>query len=136
MGRVKTKHNRVKNINLILEKLLISSPAGGASLQELADLCKVSDRNVYRYLRDIEKMGFELIRPRQAIMHDGKGRYQLGAASIQTCQADINLMMLIGLYNQKLIEYRQLLCAAYELFIRKVANQYGIFIPLKWKINS
>lgn len=136
MGRVKARHNRVKNINLILEELLISSPAGGASLQELAELCKVSERNVYRYLRDIEKMGFELIRPRHAIMNYGQGRYQLGYASMQSCQADINLMLLIGLYNQNLTEYRQLLCAMYELFIRKVANQYGVPIPLKWKIDN
>lgn len=136
MGRVKAKHNRIKNINLILKKLLVSSPTGGATLQELADLCKVSERNIYRYLKDIEKMGFELIRPRQAITNASKGRYQLSSGTIQSCRADISLMMQIGLYTQKLTIYRQLLNAMYELFIRKVATQHGIFIPLEWKISS
>lgn len=136
MGRVKSKHNRFKNINLILEKLLASSPTGGATLQELAEICKVSERNVYRYLKDIEKMGFELIRPRQAIANANKGRYQLSSGTIQSCRVDISLMMQIGLYTQKLTMYRQLLNTMYELFIRKVAIQHGIFIPLEWKINS
>lgn len=98
---VKDGHNRIKNINLILEKLIVSSPTGGTTLKELADLCKVSDRNIYRYLRDIEKMGFDLIRPRQASNDNGKGRYQLSSETIQLCQVDISLTMLIGLYTEK-----------------------------------
>lgn len=34
-----------------------------------------------------------------------------------------------------MINYYRLLCVVYEVFIRKAANQQGIFIPLDWKIN-
>lgn len=137
MIRVKAKHNRVRNINLILRKLLKSSSQGGSTLEDLAQLCNVSERHVYRYLRDIENMGFELIRPQQIPTSDGgKGRYRLSDKTIQASQGDISLMLLIGLYTQKEIQYRQQLLAIYEVFVRNAAAKNGIILPINWNMRD
>jgi transcriptional antiterminator len=132
MERAKIKHNRAENVNLILKELLKTSLHGGCTLEELAELCNVSSRNVYRYLKDIEGMGFELVRPLPTkLAHGGKGRYKLSDKTIQSSQHDFNLLMLIGLYTEKERQYREQLNLINELFLRYLAAKKGLLLPFK-----
>lgn len=135
MGKIRGKHNRIGNINLILDQLVASSPTGGSTIQELANICAVSDRNIYRYLNDIEKLGLELARPQQTSHKGDLGRYRLGSTTMELCQSDPGLIMMVCLSTVNISQYLKLQFALYEIFIRKIANEHRIFIPLEWTVN-
>ncbi|MEG6616863.1 hypothetical protein V6C27_10595 [Peptococcaceae bacterium 1198_IL3148] len=134
MVRGKGKHNLVNNVSLVLKELVRTSGRGGSTLEELADLCGVSTRNVYRYLREIETMGFQLLRPSQVnSKNKGKGRYRLSAQVLQICQTDMELVMLINFYSHMEKQYREHLNLINEVFIRYLAGKNGLILPINWK---
>lgn len=125
-----SKHNRVNNISLILRELLKTSKMGGSTLGELADLCGVSRRNIYRYLNEIEAMGFELVRPSNLkATKNVKGRYKLSNKEPQFFQANIDLLMLSALYMQKEKQYREELNLIYEVLVKLLVLKNKTLLP-------
>ncbi|WP_031513499.1 HTH domain-containing protein [Desulfofalx alkaliphila] len=131
------RHNRSKNIELMLQYLRKKTPSGGATLDELAKLCKVSTRNIYRYINDIEELGFELVRPvQQKPGTPGKGRYRLRRKTLPQSETITDLMMLIS-YNTKMqMLYREFLNILYEIFVRHLAAKYRLSLPADWRFDS
>ncbi|MBM7853994.1 putative DNA-binding transcriptional regulator YafY [Desulfohalotomaculum tongense] len=137
MGRAKTKHNHAANLDLILNKLRESTPDGGVTLEELSSLCGVSKRNIYRYLNELEYMGIEIIRPvQQKPGTPGRGKYYLSEKTMLESDTDASLIMLMGLNAQKEAQYRNLLMALYEIFIRYLAAKYHLSLPKEWKMSE
>lgn len=137
MGRANTKHNRVANINKVLNHLRKTTPKGGCTLNELAQLCKVSTRNIYRYLNDLEDIGFDIVRPAQSKPGvTGQGKYRLRSRTMPQSRVDANLMMLIGLYAKKQNQYREQLRLLYEFLIRYIAMKNSILLPPNWKLTE
>lgn len=137
MGRNRKKHNHSANLGLILNELRKSSPEGGMTLKELADLCGVSKRNVYRYLNEIEDMGFELIRPTQTRpCQPGHGKYRLSGKALLENKTDTNLMMILGFFAQGQLQYHEHLKVVKEFFIRYLAAKYKLSLPVNWVPSS
>ncbi len=137
MGRANTKHNHIANVNLVLNHLRKTTPDGGATLTELAELCAVSTRNIYRYLNELEQIGFDIVRPVQNKPGvPGQGKYRLRNRTLPYSRIDANLMMLIGVYAQKQIHYREQLQSIYEFFIRHMAIKNHLTLPADWKLED
>lgn len=135
MGRAHKKHNHAANLNLILNELRRTSYDGGLTLKELSELCGVCKRNVYRYLNEIEEMGFELVRPVQTKPGQvGHGKYRLRKKTLPETRIDTNLMMIIGLNAQRELQYREHLRVINEFFIRYLAAKYHLSLPSDWKL--
>lgn len=137
MGRANKKHNHAANLNLILNELRKTSPDGGLTLKELAELCGVSTRNIYRYLNEIEEMGFDLVRPMQTKPGSyGQGKYRLRNKTLPETRIDTNLMMIIGLNAQRQLQYQEHLRIINEFFIKYLAAKYNLSLPSDWKLPS
>jgi predicted DNA-binding transcriptional regulator YafY len=135
MGRARKKHNHAANLNLILNELRRTSPDGGLTLKELSELCGVCKRNVYRYLNEIEEMGFDLVRPIQSKPGQvGRGKYRLRKKTLPETRLDTNLMMIMGLNAQRELQYREHLRVINEFFIRYLAAKYHLSLPIDWKL--
>ncbi|MTI81266.1 MAG: WYL domain-containing protein [Firmicutes bacterium] len=133
MKENKTKHNHAANLNLILNKL-IRSPR---TMEELAEICNVSKRNVYRYLNELEEMGIEINRPIvQKPGTPGKGKYQLKHNNLLNSRNDANLFMLIAINARKEDQYRQFLISIYEFFIKYLAVKHQMPLPFEWKLET
>ena len=137
MGRANTKHNHIANVNLVLNHLRKTTPEGGATLTELAELCGVSTRNIYRYLNELEEIGFDIVRPIQNKPGiPGHGKYRLRNRTLPYSRIDANLMMLIGVYAQKQLHYHEQLQLIYEFFIRHMAIKNHLTLPANWKLED
>jgi transcriptional antiterminator len=137
MIATKSKHKSVNNISLILKELLRTSKQGGSTLEELADLCGVSTRNIYRYLNIIETMGFQLVRPSNLdLANKVKGCYKLSFEIPQPSYEDIDLLMLIFLYKHKAKQYREHIKLIYEVFVSLLALKNGLILPIDWKTKQ
>ncbi|MEG6616868.1 WYL domain-containing protein [Peptococcaceae bacterium 1198_IL3148] len=135
MGRAHKKHNHAANLNLILNELRKTSRDGGLTLKELCELCGVCKRNIYRYLNEIEEMGFELVRPLQSKPGQiGHGKYRLRRKTLPETSVDTNLMMIMGLNAQRELQYREHLKIINEFFIRYLAAKYCLSLPADWKL--
>lgn len=133
MGREHKKHKHAANLSLILNELRKTSLEGGLTLKDLAELCSVSKRNVYRYLNEIEKMGFELVRPVQTKPGvSGQGKYRLRRKTLPEDRLDTNIMMILGLVAQGQLQYYEHLKVVNEFFIRYLAAKYQLSLPANW----
>jgi len=133
MSREQKKHKHAANLSMILNELRKTSLEGGLTLKELAELCGVSKRNVYRYLNEIENMGFELVRPIQTKPGQaGQGKYRLRRKTLPENRLDTNLMMILGLVAQGQLQYHEHLKVVNEFFIRYLAAKYQLSLPVNW----
>ncbi len=138
MTKQKRKNARINNISLIINELHRTTPHGGSTITELAALCGVSTRNVYRYLNDIESMGIEIIRPVQVKPGlRGKGRYQLKNIAADSAE-DSGLIALISYCIAGELQCRQLYYKTCELLIKYLALKHKLSLPPNWtlKINT
>ncbi len=138
MAKQKGKNKRLKNIEIIINELHRTTPHGGSTVAELAALCGVSTRNIYRYLNDIESMGIEIIRPVQVKPGvSGKGRYRLKNIFADSAE-DSSLITLISYCIVGELQCRHLFYKTCELLIKYWALKHGLSLPPNWtlKINS
>ena len=136
MTNPKKKNKRQENINLLIHELQKAAPAGGLTLKEMAEICGVSTRNIYRYLNDIEKMGIEIIRPVQIKPAlSGRGRYRLKYSINQEFSEDAEVIIFISYCIVGAYEYRRLLCQTLELLIKHLALKNRLSLPFGWALR-
>ncbi|MEG6521663.1 transcriptional regulator [Desulfotomaculum sp. 1211_IL3151] len=81
-GPKRGKHNHEQNLDIVIRELRSSSHADGVTLQHLANVCVVSKRHIYRYLRELEEIGLPIERP--LVNYPGRsggGHYKLKSDS-------------------------------------------------------
>ncbi|AEF94041.1 helix-turn-helix, type 11 domain-containing protein [Desulfotomaculum nigrificans CO-1-SRB] len=99
------KHNHALNLARLLQALKDSTSVGGITLQQLVDICGVSKRQVYRYLRELEQMGIEIERPRvRAGRKKSTGCYRLNPYQVEDFLTETMLLMF---FNELIINYQQ-----------------------------
>jgi len=124
-------------LGIVLKELRDSSQAGGVTLQHLVNVCGVSKRHIYRYLRELEEMGVPIERPQ--IIQPGKpggGRYKL--RDHQSGEAMGETMLIVAL-NQMLAWcclYRHQMMFLKELIIYSMAVRYGFKLPLNFMTKN
>lgn len=58
----KAKHNHFRNLETVLNELRQRTDHGGVQLNQLALRCGVSTRQIYRYLNELQNMGYEIVK--------------------------------------------------------------------------
>lgn len=136
MTKHKKKNKRLENIKLLICELQKATPNGGLTLQEMAEICGVSTRNIYRYLNDIEKIGIEIIRPVQIKPGlSGCGKYCLANSINPELSEDTEMIVFIGCCVVGAYQYCQLLCQTFELLIKYLALKNKLILPSNWALR-
>lgn len=103
-----------------------SSSTEGVTLQHLANVCGVSKRHIYRYLRELEEMGLPLERP--LVIYPGRsggGHYKLKSDS----QSE-ELMLLMVLHQAQAFYRKQ-----YEQYLFLInITFYLLALKAGWKL--
>lgn len=123
----RAKHNHHRNLEIVIRELRELSEHGGASLEHLALQCGVSIRQIYRYLNELQNLGYQILKTADHGNYS-PGKYLLGQSE-QESRADYPLLnMLVDLDNAKSeINYIKLFLK--EMVIRIWLNQLGIVLP-------
>ncbi len=88
-------------ITKLLNLLNRKSPYGGVSCKEMANVCEVSTKTIYRYLDQIENdLGIPIVRPERNIT--GKERlYRLDAGYLPSISPEKAMIIFLSLLQQK-----------------------------------
>lgn len=125
----KMKHNHQQNLKIVLNELKSFSDRGGAPLEYLAVKCGVSTRQVYRYLNELQNLGYEVLKSTQHNAEIPSGGYTLREKE-QNSTAEL---LMINMLSDLEFARNELHYARYflkELLIRTLMCQAGIIIPL------
>ncbi|MCL4440342.1 MAG: WYL domain-containing protein [Firmicutes bacterium] len=130
----KAKHNHSRNLEIVLKELRQHSDQGGVSLEYLALACGVSTRQIYRYLSELQSLGYEILK---TVSHDSEcsGGYTLKEPDSEHHEELPLLNLLDDLEKQK----NQILLAKTfikELLIRLWMNKLGVVLPLTLPIRA
>lgn len=131
------KHNHEVNLDIVLRELMDSSRTGGVTLQHLANVCGVSKRHVYRYLRELEQMGIPLERP--LVVQTGRaggGRYKLKVDQGKDVTGETILIAALYQMLDRWYIYHKQFMYVKELLIRSMAIRNGFKLPLNFMDNS
>lgn len=123
----RAKHNHQRNLGIVIRELRLLNEHGGATLEHLACQCNVSIRQIYRYLNELQNLGYQILRTSDP-GYGSPGKYLLGNSEIGNRSDYPFLYMLADLETIKNeINYTKLFLK--ELVIRLWLNQLGIVIP-------
>lgn len=124
----KAKHNHGENLKIMLSELRKYRESGGAPLEYLALKCGVSTRQVYRYLNELQKLGYEILKTAN---HDAA--YPGGYTLREKEQDSAGELLMLNMLSELDLVKNEILYASYflkELLVRKCMCQVGIIIPL------
>ncbi|MEG6521657.1 helix-turn-helix domain-containing protein [Desulfotomaculum sp. 1211_IL3151] len=130
----KAKHNHGENLKIMLSELRDYSDCGGASLEYLALKCGVSTRQIYRYLNELQKMGYEILK---TASHNPE--YPGGYTLREKEQDSSGELLMLNMLSELDFVKNEILYARYflqELLVRKCMCQVGIVIPLEIPLFS
>ncbi|SHF22198.1 WYL domain-containing protein [Desulforamulus putei] len=124
----KVKHNHTRNLEIVLKELRQHSEQGGVTLEYLALQCGVSTRQIYRYLNELQSLGYEILKtvPRDS---ECSGGYTLKEMELDQHRELPLLNMLDDLERLK----SQITLAKMfikELLVRLWMNKLGMVLPL------
>lgn len=131
----KIKHNCSRNLKIVLKELQQSSDRGGVSLEYLALKCGVSTRQIYRYLNELQNMGYDILKSVNQ-ESDSKGGYTLKGSDPVQQAADLQLINMLGNLESIKDEILSAKLFIKEFLLRVWLNQLGIVIPLTKSILS
>ena len=123
----RAKHNHQRNLEIVIRELRLLNETGGATLEHLAWQCDVSIRQIYRYLNELQNLGYQILKTSDP-GNCSPGKYLLGNSE-QENRTDYPLLnMLADLETIKNeINYTKLFLK--EIIIRLWLNQLGIVLP-------
>lgn len=131
----KVKHNHSRNLQIVLKELRKFSEQGGTSLEHLAKKCGVSTRQIYRYLNELQSMGFEILKTVNQTP-EARGGYTIREQENVQSGPEFQLMTMLGDLDQYKNEIQAAGLFIKELLLRVWLIQLGIFIPLHQSIIS
>ncbi|SHK65802.1 HTH domain-containing protein [Desulforamulus aeronauticus DSM 10349] len=123
----RAKHNHQRNLEIVIRELRLLNEQGGASLEHLALQCDVSIRQIYRYLNELQNLGYQILKAAYPGNYSA-GRYLLGHSEQENRVEYPLLNMLQELDNIKNeLSFTKLFLK--EMIIRIWLNQLGIVLP-------
>ena len=125
----KIKHNHSRNLKVVLRELRRCSEQGGASLEYLAQKCGVSTRQIYRYLNELQAMGFEILRSSNLLPGE-RGGYTVREPENAKNGPEFGLMSILVELNQYKNELQAAKVFIKEWLLRVWLSQLGIVLPL------
>ncbi|ABO50515.1 Helix-turn-helix, type 11 domain protein [Desulforamulus reducens MI-1] len=123
----KAKHNHSQNLEIVLKELRNFSDRGGAPLEYLALKCGVSTRQIYRYLNELQNLGYEILKTTH---HDSEfpGGYTIREKERESAAE----LLLINMLSDLDILKNEMQYARFflkEILIRTWMSRVGIIIP-------
>lgn len=128
----KAKHNHSQNLETVLKELRQYSEQGGVSLAYLALTCGVSTRQIYRYLNELQSLGYEIVK---VVGHESEysGGYILKNTELEE-QSQLPLLSML----EDLEKYKHQIFYAKvfikELLVRTWMNKLGLILPLHFPV--
>ncbi|MDO7787079.1 WYL domain-containing protein [Desulforamulus aquiferis] len=131
----KREHNHSRNLKIVLRELQRYNGLGGISLEDLAFKCGVSNRQIYRYLNELQSMGFEIIKTTNYDA-SSRGRYSINddeKSEDEITLPLINLLEFMDSFKNEILAARLFIR---EVLLRNWLMQQGIILPLHYPIVS
>lgn len=126
------KKNYSRNLQLIFNLLKDSTPQGGITLPQMAEACGVSNRNVYRYLRELEDLGIGIERPRPSqTVNSGPGTYFLKAHQLDTLTPEMIHLAFLSKVQQECFIFQNNLAYVKKIILYRLALKNNFKIPLE-----
>ncbi|WP_459910797.1 WCX domain-containing protein [Desulfotomaculum defluvii] len=130
----KVKHKHEQNLKIMLNELRNYNDRGGAPLEYLAEKCGVSTRQVYRYLNELQNLGYEILKTTQHNA-ESSGGYTIREKDESSTAELLLLNMLSDLeFVRNEIQYARYFLK--ELLVRTWMCQAGIVIPFDISLFS
>lgn len=132
--KLKIKHNHAQNLEIVLRELRQGKTLGGTSLEQLADKCNVSTRQIYRYFNELQNMGFKILKTVNPVT--SRHGYIIKEPDNLEQGADLYLLDMIGNLEQLKNQIQSAILFVKELLLRTWLLQNGIVLPLTCPIIS
>lgn len=124
----KIKHNHDKNLEIVLRELRQGNLKGGTSLEQLAEMCEVSTRQIYRYFNELQNMGFEVFKTVNS--DEERNGYLIKEPENLGQSIELYLIDMIENLEQAKIDIQTADLFMKELLFRTWLIHLGIVLPL------
>lgn len=125
------KKNHSANLRLIVKMLKKDTPQGGITLQQMAEACGVSERNVYRYLQELKQLGLEIERIKTS--QPGKPGccyYKVKPPQEKDFSSEIFHLAYLSQALHDCYKLQRNILSVKQFVICCLANRYGLNLPV------
>ncbi|SHE77782.1 helix-turn-helix domain-containing protein [Desulforamulus putei] len=125
------KKNHAANLRLIVKMLKKHSPQGGVTLQQMAEACGVSERNIYRYLQELKQLGIEIERHKPS--QPGKPGccyYKIKMQQENEFASEILQLVFLSQALQDCYKLQKNILSVKQFVLCCLANRYGLNLPV------